>query len=92
MRSGPQLARGCVVARAINLDDLMLDVPEIDGDIKSLQVEMGAIFNVSELYQHQQAATCAPTRFRALVRDTLGCRSYVGNPAAPVPCKAATSL
>lgn len=45
MRSGPQLARGCVVARAINLDDLMLDVPEIDGDIKSLQVEMGAIFN-----------------------------------------------
>ena len=30
----------------INIDDLMLDVPEIDGDIRSLQVEMGAIFNV----------------------------------------------
>ncbi|PNW75971.1 hypothetical protein CHLRE_12g552850v5 [Chlamydomonas reinhardtii] len=29
----------------INIDDLMLDVPEIDGDIRSLQVEMGAIFN-----------------------------------------------
>lgn len=37
-----------MVARAvpsIDLDALMM--PEIDGDIKSLQVEMGAIFDVS---------------------------------------------
>ncbi len=62
-RLGQQLTRGCVVARAFNLDDLMLDVPEIDGDIKSLQVEMGAIFNVSKppvRQLHWHSAESAP--------------------------------
>ncbi|EFJ49830.1 hypothetical protein VOLCADRAFT_89696 [Volvox carteri f. nagariensis] len=34
---------------AMSLGDLQLDIPEIDGDIRSLQVEMGAIFNDSGL-------------------------------------------
>ncbi|GLC71368.1 hypothetical protein PLESTF_001108000 [Pleodorina starrii] len=36
-------------AGAVNLGDLQLDIPEIDGDIRSLQVEMGAIFDDSGL-------------------------------------------
>ncbi|KAG2485225.1 hypothetical protein HYH03_016011 [Edaphochlamys debaryana] len=44
----PASSRGASVVRrtaGINLGDLMLDVPEIDGDIRSLQVEMGATFD-----------------------------------------------
>lgn len=45
---GPYGNRTSVVVAvgALNLGDLQLDIPEIDGDIQSLQVEMGAIFNV----------------------------------------------
>ncbi|KXZ49535.1 hypothetical protein GPECTOR_21g763 [Gonium pectorale] len=49
LRLRPPYGRtGCrttIVPSAFSIDDLQLDIPEIDGDIRSLQVEMGAIFD-----------------------------------------------
>lgn len=36
-----------VQAASIDLDGLDLDMPDIDGDLRSIQQELGAVFDVS---------------------------------------------
>ena len=55
-----QARHGRISTRAISVGDLQLDMPEIDGDIRSLQVEMGAIFDVGQQMLHRDALAIRP--------------------------------